>query len=163
TQFEGQDLRNGDIKLYLTHKDTNADASHLSPWFEGDIIQSALFLNLESQTTVLFANYGVTERLDVGLAVPIQKVDLSARIHAKIERLATGADPFIIHAFAEAASSTTSRRRGARAGWATSSCAASTTSSRGRPCLSRPASTCACPPATIRTCSAPAAPRPSCT
>lgn len=116
TRFEGQNLRNGDIKLYLTHKDTNADASDLEPWFEGDIIESALFLNLESQTTVLFANYGVSERLDLGVALPIQKVDLSARIHAKLVRLATAADPFIIHAFADGSSEHDFTEAGSKSG-----------------------------------------------
>jgi hypothetical protein len=98
-QFEGQDLESGDIKLYLRHKDTNADVSPLNPWFEGDIIRADLFLELESQTTVLFANYGLTQKLDVGLALPLQKVSLNARIHTTIEHLATEPDPFVVHAF----------------------------------------------------------------
>jgi hypothetical protein len=98
-RFEGKDLRNGDIHLFLTHIDTNNDGSNLTPWFEGDIIDSNLFLTLTSQTTVLLANYGVTHNVDVGLAVPIQKVTLDSRIHAHIEHLATAPDPFVVHAF----------------------------------------------------------------
>ena len=30
-RFEGQDLRDGDIKLYLTHQDLNRDGSNLNP------------------------------------------------------------------------------------------------------------------------------------
>jgi hypothetical protein len=98
-RFEGKDLRNGDIQLFLTHIDVNHDNSNLTPWFEGDIIGAKLFLDLSSQTTVLLANYGLTQNIDVGIAVPIQKVTLNSRIHANIEHLATAPDPFVVHAF----------------------------------------------------------------
>jgi hypothetical protein len=98
-KFEGNDLRDGEMKLYLTHLDTNNDHTSLAPWFEGDVIESDLFIELENDTTVLFANYGVTDRFDVGVAIPYLKVDLNARIATGIQRLATGADPFIIHQF----------------------------------------------------------------
>jgi hypothetical protein len=100
-RFEGQDLREGDIKLYLTHQDVNDDGSLLDPsvWFEGDIIESALSIDLKNDTTVLYANYGVSDRFDVGLAVPYSRLDLSARIDARIEHLATAPDPFVVHTF----------------------------------------------------------------
>lgn len=98
-RFEGQDLRNEDLRLYLTHQDTNRDGSALNPWFEGDIIGAGLSVTLESQTTVLVANYGLSERLDLGVALPFQKVDLSARIRTHIEHLSTAPDPFVVHAF----------------------------------------------------------------
>jgi hypothetical protein len=98
-RFEGRDLRADDLPLYLTHQDINLDGSELNPWFEGDLIRADLALTLDSQTTVLVANYGLSERLDIGLALPFQKVDLAARIRTKIERLSTGSDPFVVHAF----------------------------------------------------------------
>jgi hypothetical protein len=98
-RFEGQDLRAGDIKLYLTHEDTNRDSTNLNPWFEGDIIEAALSIDLKNDTTVLYANYGVSDRFDVGLAVPYQRLDLAARIDARIEHLATAPDPFVVHTF----------------------------------------------------------------
>lgn len=99
-RFEGQDLRGGDINLVLTHLDTNNDRSNLNPWFEGDLIGANLFLDLENDTTVLYANYGVSDRFDLGLAVPYQRLSLSARIGTSIEHVATGGDPFVVHAFA---------------------------------------------------------------
>jgi hypothetical protein len=98
-EFEGADLGNGDMKLFLLHQDTNNDRSNLSPWFEGDVIRADLHLDIENDTTVLFANYGVTDRFDIGLAVPYLQLDMNARINANVERLASGVDPFIIHAF----------------------------------------------------------------
>jgi len=97
--FESQDLRSGDIQLYLVHEDSNRDGSNLAPWFEGDIIRADLSLELKTDTTVLFANYGLGERFDIGVAVPFQKVEMSASILTSIERLSTSADPFIVHQF----------------------------------------------------------------
>jgi len=97
--LEGKDLRKGDLNFYLTHQDVNNDGSNLSPWFEGDIIRANLRIDLETKTTVAYANYGVSERFDVSLAVPFVDVKLNASIDTSIERLATGADPFIIHVF----------------------------------------------------------------
>jgi hypothetical protein len=97
--FQGQDLRNDDIQLYLTHEDTNNDGTNLDLWFEGDLIRADLALDLTTDTTVFFANYGVTERLDLGVAIPIQRVDLSARILTSVEPLATSGDPNVVHQF----------------------------------------------------------------
>ena len=115
-RFEGQDLRTGDIKLYLTHEDTNRDASNLAPWFEGDIIQAALSIDLTTDTTVLTASYGLSERIDVGVAVPIQRVDLGASILTTVEPLATGSDPFVIHQFDDGTQSHTYRENGSASG-----------------------------------------------
>jgi len=85
--FEGQSLDNGSIKFYLTHADCCNQA-----FFEGDVIQTALSMDLTTDTFVTFANYGITTRLDVGVAVPIQRVELNANVNATILRLATGSN-----------------------------------------------------------------------
>jgi hypothetical protein len=90
-KFEGQELENDDIQLYLIHQDPAGDGQ-LGPWFEGDIIRADLSLSLEQHTTALFANYGITDRLDIGVAVPFQHLSLDARIHTSIEHLATDPD-----------------------------------------------------------------------
>jgi hypothetical protein len=98
-KFEGLNLNGNDIQLYLVHKDTNGDGSSLTPWFEGDIIRADLSIDLEQQTTAVVANYGITDRLDVGVAIPFQHLRLDARINATIEHLATQPDPFTVHQF----------------------------------------------------------------
>jgi len=115
-RFEGRDLRDGDLRLFLVHQDTNLDATSLNPWFEGDIIGAGLSIDLESRTTVLFANYGVTERFDIGLAVPFLDVSLDARITTGIERLSTGADPFVVHIFPDDTSQRVFRESGSASG-----------------------------------------------
>ncbi len=104
--FEGQNLDDGSIQFYLRHQDCctfrllpqapfseftsmRGDGSRLSPPFEGDIIEASLSLEATTHTTALFANYGVTDRWDIGLAVPFVRVNLDARVQARIVRLVT--------------------------------------------------------------------------
>lgn len=115
-RLDGQELDGGELSLFLTHEDTNRDGGNVDLWFEGDIIRADLAIDLKTDTTVLFANYGVTERLDLGLAVPFQHVDMSATINASVERLATGTDPFVVHQFAEGGASHTYDEAGTASG-----------------------------------------------
>ncbi len=81
----------GDLAFQLTHEDTNRDTTTQDFFFEGDIIQATTLLSLESTTSVLFVNYGVTDNVEVSVAIPYLDVDLSATARLDIERLATGA------------------------------------------------------------------------
>jgi hypothetical protein len=69
------------------------DGSRLNPPFEGDIIEAALSLKATTQTVAMFANYGITDRWDVGLAVPFVRVSLDASVTARIIRLVTNPPP----------------------------------------------------------------------
>jgi outer membrane putative beta-barrel porin/alpha-amylase len=107
--FEGQDLDDGSIKFYLRHQDcchfedpanlagftltplTGSD--RLNPPFKGDVIEAALSLKATTHTTAVFANYGVTDRWDIGLAVPFVRVNLDAQVRARIIRLVTATAP----------------------------------------------------------------------
>lgn len=115
-RFEGQDLRENDVQLYLTHQDIDRSGSTLAPWFEGDIIRADLSVDLQSRTTVLVANYGLSDRLDVGVALPFQQIDLAARIDTRVERLASGPDPFIIHIFGGNSDTAVFREAGSASG-----------------------------------------------
>jgi hypothetical protein len=108
--YEGLNLRQrGEhgVTFYVPHQDccsrgsaqqATPDGSHLTPPFEGDIIQASLALELVSDTSVAFATYGVSDRLDIGVAVPFVRVELNASMLATIQRLATAQDP-TVHAF----------------------------------------------------------------
>jgi hypothetical protein len=65
--FEGKDLRNGDIGFYTEFP-------------SGDIGQDTLLLNVSTDTFGVFTNYGINDRLDVGVAVPVVKATLNADI-----------------------------------------------------------------------------------
>lgn len=102
--FEGQTLDDGSIKFYLRHQDCctaipgtpfrfEPNGTRLSPPFEGDLIEAALALDAVTHTTAIFANYGVTDRWDVGVAVPLVRVSLDATVEARFLRVVTGAPP----------------------------------------------------------------------
>jgi hypothetical protein len=106
-RFEGRNLDDGSIKFYLRHNDCCGfidpstltgfrlvgDGSRLNPPFEGDLIEAALSLKATTHTTALFANYGVTSRWDVGVAVPIVRVNLDASVTARVLRIVTNPPP----------------------------------------------------------------------
>jgi hypothetical protein len=105
--FEGLNLRQRGIVFYIQHTDCCSpgsasevmpDGSRLTPPFEGDLIKAAVSLKLVSDTSTLFATYGVSDRFDVGLAVPFVRVRLDANVLAQIQRLSTASDP-TIHSF----------------------------------------------------------------
>jgi hypothetical protein len=105
--FEGKNLRQPEIVFHIEHIDCCGrvaggapafDGSRLNPAFEGDIIEAALRLDLTTDTLVFFATYGLTDRLDLGVAVPVVRTDVEASIRARIERLSTAANPEL-HAF----------------------------------------------------------------
>jgi len=104
--FEGQNLDDGSIKFYLRHNDcctalpdgrftTQPNGTIFNPPFETDLIEVALSLSATTSATAVFANYGVTDRWDIGLAVPFVSVDVDASVRARILRLATCPDPSI--------------------------------------------------------------------
>lgn len=84
TTLDGRDLQNGDIKFYLLHQQLNPRS-----FVEGDVIETGFRMKLTSDTTVFYANYGVTDLLDVGLAVPVERVSLDLTYHATILDFAT--------------------------------------------------------------------------
>ena len=131
--FEGQDLNDGSIKFYLRHQECcttggapvppffgviqQPNGSRFSPFFEGDVIEAALSLRVSTDTLAMFANYGLTDRWDVALAVPVVRVDLEASVLATIMRLATSANG-LIHTF-ELGNADATQRTFARSGTAT--------------------------------------------
>jgi len=102
--FAGEDLRDGSISFYLPHTDccsgTVPPPSQQIPGFESDVMQADLVLQATTDTFAVFANYGVNDRLDVGVAVPFTRVDLEADIRTHILRLAS-ADSSRVHTFVE--------------------------------------------------------------
>jgi Putative MetA-pathway of phenol degradation len=49
-------------------------------WVPLDIVQSSFAVTIETDTTTLFGTYGATDRLDVAVAVPLQRVSVDARV-----------------------------------------------------------------------------------
>ena len=97
--FEGNDLDSGDVVLTLTHADTDGSGNTLTPIFEGDVIDVKVNLTVKTDTFVAFANYGLTDRFDVGVAIPLVKVDLDAVMHTTIVNVATQGNVRLFHQF----------------------------------------------------------------
>lgn len=96
TSFEGKDLDTGDIKFYLQHTDCcNPVGSYPNPAFEGDLVEAAVSLDIHTNTTAFLVNYGLTDRWDVGAALPIVHVSLGASVRASVDRIATSTNPQI--------------------------------------------------------------------
>jgi hypothetical protein len=107
-KLEGQSLTNGDVKFYVKHNDCcpgqnpvtgtlppGAPPSPDNPTFEADIIEEAVKVDVTSDIGAFFANVGVTDRLDVGIAIPIVHVSLGATVDSTLLRLGTANDPTI--------------------------------------------------------------------
>ena len=109
-------LRDGDVRLVFTHQDVNRDESDLTPFFEGDVITARLFLKIETDITAFVVSYGATDRLDLGVAVPMVHVDLDAQADATIQRIATSASAPDIHRFVNGGTNETFRRGGSASG-----------------------------------------------
>ena len=102
--FETAELTGGSIRFFLEHNNccpgnNNAptlptsegpDSTQFLPELERDLLQSDISLDIETNTTVLFANYGITDRFDVGAAIPIVSVRLDGTVTSTIIRTATG-------------------------------------------------------------------------
>ncbi len=120
-EFEGLGL-DGSVRFYLQHNDCcplqavdgtpRPDAGvgpsapeDRNPFFEGDVVRADFTLKAKTDTAVLFANYGITNRLDFGVAVPLVRVELQASMASTILRLATASNP-AIHSFGPASPDT---------------------------------------------------------
>jgi hypothetical protein len=114
-KFEGSSLDDGSIKFYLRHQECcstgpgpavppffgveeHPNGTLLNPFFEGDVIEAALSLSVATDVVSVFANYGLTDRWDVGVAVPFVHVDMDATVQATVKRLATFSNP-LLHTF----------------------------------------------------------------
>lgn len=106
--FETAELTGGAIRFFLEHNNccpgtppgsnaptlpTGEGPTQFTPEFERDLLRSQISLDIETSTTVLYANYGVTDRFDVGAAIPIVHVKFGGSVTSTIERTATAATP----------------------------------------------------------------------
>jgi hypothetical protein len=108
--FETAELTGGEIKFFLEHNNccpgtnnapdlpTGEGPAPFTPEFERDLLRQQISLDIETNTTVFFANYGVTDNFDVGAAVPIVSVKFGGSVTSTIERTATGGN-VTVHSF----------------------------------------------------------------
>lgn len=108
TSFDGLAL-DGGTSFYLQHNDCCGAGANVTqpagnggnPFFEGDLVRTTLSLNVTTDTMSTFVNYGLSDRADVSLVLPLIRVDIDATMNSEILRLATGssAATSAIHTF----------------------------------------------------------------
>ena len=113
--FETAELGNGNMQFILEHNNCCAGtimavscrrgdwhrSNPFNPAFERDLLRSQISLDIEANTTVFFANYGVTDRFDVGAAIPIVSVQIGRKRHVHDRAHGHIADTTDIHNFNE--------------------------------------------------------------
>jgi len=111
--FEGLDLEDGELQFISQHNNccpaatgVPSQPTDFTPEFERDLLSSRLRANIDTNTTAFFANYGVTNRFDLGLAIPIVHVSLDASVDGEILRTATAGVTPPLHSFDAAGSRT---------------------------------------------------------
>ena len=114
-RFDGMSLRDGDINLLFTHEDVNGDGTPLETPFEGDVIVADLFVDIDTEVTSFVANYGVSDRFDLGIAIPMIDVSIGILADARVLRLATEDNPDI-HQFPNGSDETVISTRGSANG-----------------------------------------------
>ena len=107
--FETAELTDGSIKFVLEHNNccprgdagvaneptvpTGEGPNPFTPDFERDLLQSQISFDIETNTAVFFANYGISDRFDVGAAIPIVTVRIGGSVTSTILRTATADNP----------------------------------------------------------------------
>lgn len=101
-RIDGQDLDH--IVLDFPHEDCCSFQNGIQrpppdgvlSGFETDLVRVNLDIDLEYDVFAFFANYGLTDRWDVGIVVPVLSVDARAHAHAEVESIsgATGVHSF---------------------------------------------------------------------
>jgi hypothetical protein len=113
--FEGQSLDDGSIRFYLPHTDCCGPNGLLNLAFEGDVVEAAVNMKASSDTFTLFATYGLTDRWDVGVAIPVSSIDLDLTLSAQILRFSTQANP-AVHIFPNGSNTATYETKGSATG-----------------------------------------------
>lgn len=90
--LDGFNLRRNDMKLVLAHSAT----PHTAPP-DADALEQFVSMDLDRRSTALFAAFGLSDRLDIGILVPAVHVNVNARVTSFIRR-AEGSDEDI-HSF----------------------------------------------------------------
>lgn len=118
-RIDGQKLDN--IVLEFPHEDCcsfqngvqRPPADGIISGFEADLVRVDLDIDLKYQVYAFFANFGVTDRWDVGLVVPVVSVDAHANARATVENISGVAN---VHTFAGQESRAFSSSGGSKTG-----------------------------------------------
>jgi hypothetical protein len=103
SSLDGQDLHN--IPSVFEHSQTTAD-----PIIKEDIITTRNFIDTQIDQFTMFFTYGLSDRVDLSVAVPVENARLAATSNATIQRIGTANDP-TIHYFLDANGNSTNQKQ----------------------------------------------------
>ena len=94
-QIDGIDLENGDLTFVFQHNNCcgpNArpgELTDLNPDFERDLLQEKVGIDVDRNVFATVLEYGLADRIDIGVVVPFVKLDMHTRVFSQILRTAT--------------------------------------------------------------------------
>ncbi len=88
-RIDGMDVK--DVPVVFTH-------DHAAPGGKADVVTTVNSIDATLGQFTAFVNYGLANRLDVAVAVPVVRVDLSVTSNATIQRIGTASNS-LIHFF----------------------------------------------------------------
>jgi len=94
-RLDGIDLENGDLTFVFQHNNCcgpNANAGQLtdlSPDFERDLLEQKVGIDIDRNVFATVLEFGVSDRIDLGVVVPFVKLDMHTRVFSRILRTAT--------------------------------------------------------------------------
>lgn len=112
-RFQGENLDN--LRVTAEHQDDAIGDPNVREGFEKDSILIALDLSIRVSLVSLAATYGVTDRFDIGVLLPIVKVNMNVKANARILTSADNPTPEV-HTFAGAPSSPVDARQSSATG-----------------------------------------------
>jgi Putative MetA-pathway of phenol degradation len=100
--LNGTDIGNGSLTAQYLHERESFCTGRTDPfcYYEGDVMSNQFHLDLTLDTALFVGTYGVTDRFDVGLVLPVEKASLDVRSDQTLQHLATRTFDPTLHLFA---------------------------------------------------------------
>ena len=93
--IDGIDLENGDLTFVFQHNNCcgpNAnpgELTDLNPDFERDLLEQKVGIDIDRNVFATVVEFGLADRIDLGVVVPFVKLDMHTRVFSRILRTAT--------------------------------------------------------------------------
>jgi hypothetical protein len=94
-RLDGIDLENGDLTFVFQHNNSSGPNANpgaltdLTPDFERDLLEQKVGIDIDRNVFATVLEFGVTDRVDLGVVVPFVKLDMHTRVFSRILRTAT--------------------------------------------------------------------------
>ncbi len=93
--IDGIKLSGGNVSFVLRHEDLGNPADYpFIPYYQGDVVQSNFDIRLTLDTAQFFGSYGVTDRFDLGIAIPMVQAKLDVTAAQAVQDLSGSGDHY---------------------------------------------------------------------